>query len=487
MLDELPISVKDYNLNRIYGYLRQGVKAYGAYKSVEPYWGYANTAYYLGRLALGVNPVSLGAWWFLGTLGREGAKAVATRLVNRQAMAMLQNLVRVIGYEVASMYGGDFRHRDANWIYAAELTDLLSEFPHSRDSIRHALKEMAALQLRSEYDRVFLTRLVASATSARPERYRAATFLTLEERRAIAQRLERFLESFIHGKTAHLVAKWQAEVESRLDLKLSIAATRSVASRETQVHDAVRSLAGFLNMVKQCEPAQLHQLLLQTKLWNELTAEQRLELEREQAEVPAYLFEQPDLDSASDIVPLYLDDLAMLAARVPPHEASIDELLRDVAVFLRQDAKKMGALIERHVTSMLQERLAETSPVRKVPLPVARAALDLLGEEKGDFLYGSVAVEPGGSERDSLWLLGLPTRLVLLQVEPRPQALWRADGGVSVEIVKRLMSGEARLSGGMWLASDYTGKGIRISGPRFGGLEAYFKPLTDWKPTVLSG
>ena len=71
---------------------------------------------------------------------------------------------------------------------------------------------------------MFLTRLVANGTSARPDRYRAATFLALDERRAIAQRLERFLESFIHGKTGDRVTKWQGEVESRLDLKISVAA-----------------------------------------------------------------------------------------------------------------------------------------------------------------------------------------------------------------------------------------------------------------------
>lgn len=486
VLDELPLSVKEYNLRSLYGYLRRAVQAYGAYKSVEPYWGYANTAYYLGRLALGVNPLSLGAWWFLGTLGREGAKVVATRVVNRQAMALLQNLVRVIGFEVASIYGGDFRHRDANWIYAAELTELLSEFPHSRDSIRHALKDLAALHLRSEYDRVFLTRLVANGASARPERYRAAALLTLDERRAIGQRLERFLESYVHGKTPDRVEKWQQEVESRLDVKLSIAGARPALDRETQVHDAVRSLAGFLNMVKQCESNQLHDLLERTKLWKELTPEQRTSFDREQRDAPAYLFEQPDLDPNGDIAPLYLDDLAWLAAVVPPHEASIDEMLRDVAVFLRQDPKKATALMEKHFGAVLEERLAESSPMRKVPLAVGRAVLDLVSEEKAAFLYGGVSVEPPIREQGSLWLLGTPSRLVLVAIEPRPRAIWRADGPIEVEVVKRLMSSEARVSGGIWLANEFAGRGIRVAAPRMGGAAAHFRPLLDWKPTATS-
>jgi len=484
VLDELPISVKDYNLNSLYGYVRQAVRAYGAYKSVEPYWGYANTAYYLGRLALGVNPVSLGAWWFLGTLGREGARVVATRLVNRHAMALLQDLVRVIGYEVASMYGGDFRHRDANWIYAAELTELLIEFPHSRDSIRHALKDLAALQLRSEYDRVFLTRLVANGASARPERYRAAALLTLDERRAIAQRLERFLESFVHGKTADRVTRWQGEVESRLDVKLSISGARAPASRDTQVHDAVRSLAGFLNMVKQCESHHLHDLLERTKLWNELSTDQRKSFDREQQEAPAYLFEQPDLDPSGDVAQLYLDDLAWLSSRVPPREESVDELLRDVSVYLRQDPRKITALIEKHLAAALDECLAASAPARKFPAAVSRAVLDLLCDEKAEFLYGSVAMEPRRKERGSQWLLGTPSRLVVMTVEPRPQAIWRADAAVAVQVVKRLMSGEARVSGGIWLSPEYAGRGIRVAGPLLGGVDGYFKPLVGWRPTA---
>ena len=144
------------------------------YKSTEPYWPYVNTAYYLGRFALGANPLALGAWWFVSNLGSRGAQAIAQHVINRQALALLSNLVRVIGFEVAGIYGGDFRHRDANWIYAAELTELVSQFPLSRDSLAHALREVGALQLRSEYDRIFLYRCLANRKSAGPERYSAA-------------------------------------------------------------------------------------------------------------------------------------------------------------------------------------------------------------------------------------------------------------------------------------------------------------------------
>src|SRR4051812_11784860 len=171
VLDELPVDVKHASLNTLYGYIRSAVNTWRMYKSAEPYWPYVNTAFYLGRFALGANPLALGAWWFVGNLTNRGAQALARHMIDRQVLALLSSVVRVIGYEVAGIYGGSFRHRDANWIYAAELSELVSEFPLSRDSLSHALREIGALELRSEYDRVFLYRCLANRKSAEPERY----------------------------------------------------------------------------------------------------------------------------------------------------------------------------------------------------------------------------------------------------------------------------------------------------------------------------
>src|SRR4029079_19404618 len=111
VLDELPVDVKHASLNSLYGYIRSAVKPWRTYKSAEPYWPYVNTAYYLSRFALGANPLALGAWWFVGNLSSRTTKALAQHLINRQALALLSNFVRVIGYEVAGIYGGNFRHR----------------------------------------------------------------------------------------------------------------------------------------------------------------------------------------------------------------------------------------------------------------------------------------------------------------------------------------------------------------------------------------
>ncbi|HUE70025.1 MAG TPA: hypothetical protein VMP01_03980, partial [Pirellulaceae bacterium] len=278
LLEDLPLNVKNYSLASLYGYLRNAVSAYRMYKSTEPYWPYVNTAYYLGRFALGANPLTLGAWWFIGALGQRSAQAVVTRAINRQALALLSNVVRVIGYEVAATYGGDFRHREANWIYAAELTELMSQFPLSKDSLSHALKEVGALSLRSEYDRMFLYRCLAEHVSARPQQFEAARHLAAEERRAIAGRLEKFLELHVHGKGADRVGKWKAAVEERLQAKLVVGLKPTAQAVEQQIEDAIESLASFLLGVKEREPPELPALLGSSRLLTELPEDRRQSL-----------------------------------------------------------------------------------------------------------------------------------------------------------------------------------------------------------------
>ena len=231
VLERLPLDVKDYNISSLYGYVRRAVKAYDVYKSASPYFPYVSAAFYLGRMALGANPVTLGAWWTVSTLGKKGAEELTTRVVNRQALILLHDVVRVIGFEVASIYGGDFRHRDANWIYGAELTELISRFPLSRESLSSGLKEIGALQLRNEYDRVYLYRLLAEHKSAQPDRFRAASVLTEEERQTVASRLEKFFGAYIEPKSVKQKNRWIEGVEQRLDVKLKVVVDESIEAK----------------------------------------------------------------------------------------------------------------------------------------------------------------------------------------------------------------------------------------------------------------
>lgn len=486
LLDDLPLNVKEQSFNSIYGYIRNAVKAYRMYKSAEPYWPYVNTAMYLGRFAMGANPLALGAWWFIGTLGTQGAQKIATRVINRQALALLSDVVRVIGYEVAGTYGGDFRYRDANWIYAAELSELLRQFPLSRESLSHALKEVGSLQLRSEYDRIFLYRCLAAHVSAHPEKYRALASLATEERRAIAARLERFTETFVHGKTADRMQKWKAAVERRLGVKVLVKVQSTSQSVKVQLEDAVRSLAGFLVGSKEREPTEIAAMLAPCKVVKDMGEPDRaVLLKKLEADAP-YFFEHSDLDPESDLVLKYLDDLAYLHVHVRPRAANLEEALVEVAQYLRKAPKVMHSMLDTHYAAELARRLSPDSPTRKAPREVARAVLDLLETgEQANFLYGGIklvwpeGVVPPTSSQGAHWLLGASTRLVLFAVEDdEPKVLWTGEGRVHLDAERGLLSSYCRLTGGKWVLDDgLVYPIIRIPGALVTPFNGYFRPL----------
>src|SRR5690606_27453638 len=136
---------------------------------------------------------------------------------------------------------------------------------------------------------------VAAHSTSHPERNRAMTVLTPDERNAIAGRLERFLATFIHGKTTDRVKKWKAGVEDRLGVKLSDWAPTAKSPVEQRM-EAVRSLASFLVGVKERDVEVLPRLLRHCPLLAELTMDVHATLFTRLHDKPPYFFELPDLD-----------------------------------------------------------------------------------------------------------------------------------------------------------------------------------------------
>jgi hypothetical protein len=409
-------------------------------------------------------------------------------VINRQALTLLSGLVRVIGYEVAGIYGSGFRHRDANWIYAAELTELVCEFSLSRDSLAHALREIGALELRSEYDRIFLYRCLANRKSASPQRYSASTVLTMDERRAVATRLERFLEAFVHGKTASRVDHWKTATERRLGIKLSVALKTTSGSVRDQIVDAVRSLASFLVSIKQLEPPEAVGLLENCGLLRELPVEERSPLLKSLAENASFFFEHPDLDPDGDLPDKYLEDLASLNARTAPHATGIEDTLDDVAAYLRRPPKKMRSLVERLSAAALMARLPPDTPQKRFSPAAVRAALDLLTDtdEQARFFYGPAKLEwaderqPAGSS-EPLWLLGTSRRMQLVSAGDQPRVVWQAERGqVRAEPIRQLLATSCRLTGGQWqIAAGPRPVAIRLNAGLAASFGAYFRPLLE--------
>ena len=144
VVEQLPLDVKQYNFNNMYSYIQKAVVAYGRYQKTSPWMTYLSRGVYAGRFLAGANPLALGAWVLATEVGKRAGQKAIENFVDRQAIGLLHDLIRVIGFEVANVYGGDFRHRDANWIYGSELSELMGRFPVSRESLRDGLQQVSA-------------------------------------------------------------------------------------------------------------------------------------------------------------------------------------------------------------------------------------------------------------------------------------------------------------------------------------------------------
>ena len=482
VLEELPLNVKDYSLKSLYGYVRTAVKAYGVYKSAEPLLSFANHAFYLTRLAMGGSPVTLGAYWFLSMVGREGTKAVTNRVVNRQALSLLHNVVRVIGCEVAGIYGGDFRHRDPNWIYAIELVEVMRRLPTSRESLSAAMQEIGVLQFRNEYDRIFLYRCLASGKGVDPGPYRPDVVLNNEERQAIATRLERFLAThFVDLNRTPAIEEWRDKIELRLNLKIDVdSSSTPAASMESEVNEALRSLASFLLGVKQLEVEQLGELLACGHLFRTLPENRQTAILAELTENPPYFFEHPNVNARSVVADQYLEDLVELEVQSTPRDGRVESMLENVAAYLRRDANEVHEILKRRFQNRLIDRIPDLPAPREIDTPIARAIMDLLDHSSQPlFLYDNVEIRSEGETvQTSLWLLGTSEELFLIQSTPSVEVLWRGNStNASCECSRQYLQRSCRVRGGKWLQDVTATAEIVLSGGWFSSIEASFQAL----------
>lgn len=225
VVDGLPINLKSYNAGKMYRLIRRGAKYYGTYKAFRPYLEQGFNLLHLTRITLGVNPVAAGAAWAAGKLTSYGARAIGERLLQRQALQLLSDFIRVIGFEAAMMYGGDFRHRDANWILGAALVNLevsRGTATHGRDA---ALIKLCNLALRHEFDRIRLLNHLAKQRSIDLEQVKTRIVMTSRERdnaaMVLSEHCRKTAVDFNHEPTA----LWRASIESMLGNELDVPGT----------------------------------------------------------------------------------------------------------------------------------------------------------------------------------------------------------------------------------------------------------------------
>lgn len=493
LLESLPVAAHQYSIREIHNYVRTAAHAYGAYQTVAPWLNVARYALIPGRVVLGANPLTAAAWWGGSEAFRLGARAVARRFVDRWAIQFLHSLVRVIAYEAAGIYGGDFRHRDANWIYGAELVNLVAAFPLSRESLRAALSEVSRLQLRNEYDRVYLYRCLSVHTCPAgllPGEY----VLTEEERQAVAARLEKFYAQHIHGRTPARLQQWREGVEGRLGLRLRVQPDASAStSQDTseKLHEAARSLAGFLDVAKGLSSAEIRRRLAQSQTLQQASAELRQKLLDEIAADRPEVFEPPDLDPDDALVRPYLSDLIRWNFELRPFSPVGDDLVREAAVHFRLLDDDFEERVEQIAAEWFASTRWREAPRNTPPLSILWALRSSLEKDEVPLLAYPDArlcgAEGGAADVDVAsrrWLIGTDRRLLVFAERGEHAELqWecRRDEPVTVRRVAGRVWDDCLLRGGHPVGAALPeDTEFRLSSGWLGSFDTDFAALVRW-------
>ncbi|MDA0812383.1 MAG: hypothetical protein O3C21_08370 [Verrucomicrobia bacterium] len=487
-LEQLPLDVKSYNLRETYQYIRSGTKYYGYYKKVEPYWTYARPLYHLGRLAMGTNPITIGVGWAVSELIKHGSVNYA----HSYALRMLHDTVRILGNEAAGIFGNDFRHRDPAWIYGIEIVALMRAFPSTQARLEGALREVAGLTLRSEYDRIFLYGCLAGRTTPRPDRFAGRDFLTLRERQQIASRLERHVEKEGLDQSAREFEGWKAGAEQRLGIHLRLGSEQSHPTDQAATLSALRALASFLIQYKHKNCDDLRPLLSQTQLATGPSASEFDSAWQSIIAEPPMLYEIPVMVAGSSVVRRFLEDLIQIEAGHAPRFPESAEAIEETAGYYREDASKWQAKLCSAYTQFLLSGIDQAAgSFKQFPETAAPLLLGLLNEgESVEFFYDDLSIVSAAPSDalDSLThrkyvLCATRERMLLIATSiEQSDVVWSAKkGGISIRRARGVVTDDCHISGGRWLLdAEQEPAAIKVAGRKLTSYEKRFAKLQDW-------
>ncbi|MGZ0167051.1 MAG: hypothetical protein ACKVII_24265 [Planctomycetales bacterium] len=496
VLDRLPLNLHEETLSTLHSYIRNAIKAWEAYSAAEPYLNHLGKAWYAGRYLAGASPLTMGITWALTEIGKRGAKAIGQKVVDQQAVALIGDVVRIVGFEVASVFSGDFRHRSPDWVFGSELTNLMSRYPVSRENLAHALREVGNLSLRNEYDRMFLYRCLSAHRAAAPL-VNARDVLPADQRQDISRRLEKFYGDFIHGRTKKRLDSWQEGVEERLGIPLEMTQpekgeAKSLGDASTGGNEtaaAIESLAGFVAAIKGRPVRELAAFMPHLETAKAVDAEELSQLLEHLEAEPPQLFEPPDIDPDSPVLTAYLDDLVHLAVEVAPFDLQPDEFVTETAAYFGADVKSIQKKLDQKYGEFVTNRLPEDAPSSKLSPTAARRLISLLNnDEVPQFVYGSVKVDAGENSplnSSEAILVGLTSRLLLI---PNDDAHWSATGTLTGHSISRIdgrLIDDCQLSGGQWTINcesnqpDPQPLTLTIPGAVMTRYESWFAPVLD--------
>lgn len=507
VMDQLPLDLKSYNIQRTYDTIRHAITTYGTYKRASPYLNWASKGMYVGRMVTSTNPIALGLLWGATELGKFGAQKLATHLIDRQAIGFLQSVIRVVGYEVAAIYGGDFRYRDPNWCYAVELTHMMGSFPHSRESIQYAFRELGRLQLRNEYDRLAAYRALAAGKvldrkQTHPEQ------LDETERKQIIELLEKAYAEILHGRYQPEADRWRKGVQDHLGMQMTFQSTVARTSQPAAPEGNIaifEYLVGFLRVAKQTPSAALQSAIESLKLPSAAGAEQA---EHAQQMIDNLLkqpagdrhieFIPPDLDPNSKQVNRFLEAMCRINAEQPPYSPQAEQILLETGLYYRRPVSEWTGQILDCYQQQIAPLVPHVEKLEREPYRLlCRGLLYLANELEIDVasiqqvhrhvsvaftLKTPTAESPNPIE--NYFVVVLPDRAILLHcgnLESYPEIVWSSDETTQLENTSSMLTAEARLSGGQTVGEWKTTPvlEIKLQAPMTARYQNYFAALSE--------
>lgn len=493
-LEQLPLNLKDYSLSRAYDHIRKASKAYQAYRSVSPILPYVSYTWQVGRLVLGANPLIMGTWMLGSEILTRAGKKISKHYIDRYSMKLTAEAIRVVANETAQTFDKDFRYRDPEWVYGVELTELVHQFPLSRETLQVALCEIGTLPLRNSYNRIYLYRCLATGKSPNPDEFIRARTLTTEQRRQIAERLERFFRVHVHGRRKDRVEKWASAASERLSVQIQAADLATPVSPDAEASSALRSLGAFLIAVKEQEPDEIRDRLLATEVAAHTTDEARDTAIQQLQEAPPMFFDYPDLEPDGAILTLYLHDLVAFESESRPLDLQGYWAIQEVTAFYRQKWDTIDTDLIESYRKQFATELWSDSPNTPINKPLALALPRTLeADETALFIYPKVGGSSSGRKRNiSRWLIGTDRRLIGVEIREdleiddfqRHSVFWTANRGrVALEHHKALVDDHCKIHGGVYM-SGYTPEneeeGLRVSGEKLKSSQKYFAALSRW-------
>ena len=509
LLEQLPLGVQKYNFKSLYGYFQKATAGYGAYKKAAPWLTYLTRGIYAGRLASASNPLTLGAWWLATEVGKKGAAKFVENVVDKQAVAVLHDLVTVIGVEVACIYGPGFRQRDPAWALGTELVEMLSRFPTSRESLKNALMQVTTLPLRNEYDRIYLYRCLA-AHQPSGMRLPDPAMLSRTHREQIAAALESFISKHVHGVTPEVQNQWRTDFEDRFDLKLKLDRGEGFGGVEHQAALSLNAIGGFLFNCCGWTADQTRDHLRRCALFGMVSEDVRASIsDQGPGWTPESQFHPPDIDPDSDLTDKFLAELARIAALCVGQTEMVEELVVETGAYFRKKPDHVRSLIDSQM-SILLSKYSNGSQI-DVNLGGQLTACVLKHRQHNEgiaFIYpdarvvrnhklatNTEAMAPdsiaatvdvaSGLQRIGI-IVGYLTkgesmhRTLFLCPNAPVQCCWQASDHVTVTREKHVLVDHAVICGGLWLDASLTADEhqIVVPGSLLGGrFTTYFQPL----------